>query len=175
MWAGAFAIHKGAHHLLDAWRSLGVGDRARLDIFGTWSLPERFRKDLPSSVRVHGAVPQAELFRRYTEADVLVFPTLCDGFGMVVTEAFAHGLPVITTDRAGAADLVRDGENGFVVRGADVAQLTASMRWCIDHRAELSSMRTNALQTAASRPWAAYRAGLAAAIAGAFPSAERQS
>jgi glycosyltransferase involved in cell wall biosynthesis len=175
LWAGGVAVHKGAHNLLEAWRNLDVGENARLDIFGTWRLPERCRRDLPPSVRLHGAVPQSELFQRYSEADVLVFPTLCDGFGMVVTEAFAHGLPVITTDRAGASDLVREGENGFVVRGGDVAQLTATMRWCIEHPAVLSDMRGNALRTAANRPWAAYRAELAAAIADAFPRAKSQS
>jgi len=168
LWAGSFAIHKGAHHLLKAWRMLHATKDAELDVFGTWKLPDRLRNGLPSSIHFHGAISQAELFRRYGEADVLVFPTLCDGFGMVVTEAFAHGLPVITTDRAGAADLVRHGENGLIVRGGDVEQLAATMAWCVDHRVELSNMRSKALQTAAQRPWATYRAELAAAIADAF-------
>ena len=45
-----------------------------------------------------GSVPQPELFGAFEEADVLVFPTLADGFGMVVTEAFSRGLPVIATN-----------------------------------------------------------------------------
>jgi Glycosyltransferase len=120
------------------------------------------------AIHFHGAIPQSELFHRYAEADALVFPTLCDGFGMVVTEAFAHGLPVITTDRAGAADIVRHGENGLIVPGGDVAALAATMDWCIDHRSELSNMRAKALETAGNRPWAAYRTELAAAISRAF-------
>jgi glycosyltransferase involved in cell wall biosynthesis len=174
IWAGGFAVHKGAHHLLEAWKGIDPAAKAELDIFGHWRLPERLRADLPRSIRFHGPVPQAELFRRFEDADILVFPTLSDGFGMVVTEAFAHGLPVITTDRAGAADLVRHGENGFVVGAGDVPQLIATMRWCIDHRAALWSMRSNALRTAADRPWAAYRADLTAAIADTFPQRERR-
>lgn len=175
IWAGGFAVHKGAHHLIEAWKAIGSAGDAELDIFGSWRLPERLRDGLPGSIRFHGPVPQSELFRRFADADILVFPTLCDGFGMVVTEAFAQGLPVITTDRAGAADLVRHGENGLVVGAGDVPQLIAAMRWCIEHRAALWNMRANALKTAVERPWAAYRADLVAAIADAFPQSERRS
>lgn len=168
LWAGSFAIHKGAHYLLDAWRKLGAGWPAELHIFGTWKLPDRLRLDLPRSIHFHGAVPQPELFQRYAQADMLVFPTLSDGFGMVVTEAFASGLPVLTTDRAGAADLVCHGENGLIVPGGDVARLAETMAWCVDHRSEVSAMRPKALQAAAARPWPAYRAELATAIAHAF-------
>ena len=141
---------------------------AELHVYGAWALPDRLRGDLPPSIHFHGAIPQSELFGRYAAADILVFPTLCDGFGMVVTEAFAHGLPVITTDRAGAADIVRHGENGLIVTGGDVAQLAVTMDWCVEHRAELSNMRLKALETAGNRPWLAYRDELAAAIASTF-------
>jgi glycosyltransferase involved in cell wall biosynthesis len=167
LWAGTFSIRKGAHHLLKAWR-MRRADDAELHVYGAWALPDRLRGDLPPSIRFHGAIPQSELFDRYATSDILVFPTLCDGFGMVVTEAFAHGLPVITTDRAGAADMVRPGENGLIVTGGDIGQLATAMDWCVDHRAKLSAMRSNAVETAANRPWAAYRAELAAAIADTF-------
>lgn len=168
LWAGTFSVRKGAHHLLDAWRLRRHQAEGELHIYGAWGLPERLRRDLPSSVRFHGAIPQSELFRRYAESDILVFPTLCDGFGMVVTEAFAHGLPVITTDRAGAADLVHPGKNGIIVPGGDVAKLASTLDWCVDHRAALLDMRPNALTTALGRPWATYRAELSESIADAF-------
>lgn len=167
LWAGTFSIRKGAHYLLDAWRAL-QDTGAELHIYGSWGLPDRFRSDLPPSIHFHGSIPQAELFRQYAEADILVFPTLCDGFGMVVTEAFARGLPVITTDRAGAADIVRSGENGLIVPGGDFAKLAASIEWCTAHRNDVLAMRPKALETARRRPWAAYRTELTAAIARAF-------
>lgn len=172
LWAGTFSIRKGAHHLLQAWRMRRNAGDAELHIYGAWNLPDRLRGDLPPSIRFHGAIPQSELFRRYAQADILVFPTLCDGFGMVVTEAFANGLPVITTDRAGAADIVRPGENGLIVPGGDVAQLAAALDWSVAHRAELSSMRSKALEAARIRPWSAYRAELGEAITLAFGLAQ---
>ena len=60
------------------------------------------------------------MFRR---AAMLVLPTLCDGFGYVVSEAMANGLPVITTYNAGAAERVDEGRNGFVVPPADALAL----------------------------------------------------
>jgi glycosyltransferase involved in cell wall biosynthesis len=164
LWAGTFSIRKGAHHLLEAWRTMR-GGAAELHIYGAWDLPDRLRAGLPTSIHFHGSIPQSELFRRYAEADILMFPTLCDGFGMVVTEAFARGLPVITTDRAGAADIVSHGENGLLVAGGDVAQLATTMEWCAAHRDEVTAMRPKALETARKRPWASYRAELASAIA----------
>ena len=58
--------------------------------------------------------PTRELQRYYAAADVFVFPTTYDAFGMVVLEAMAAGLPVFTTDSAGASELIDSGEDGFV-------------------------------------------------------------
>ncbi len=59
--------------------------------------------------------PTSEIERYYAAADALVFPTSYDAFGMVVLEAMASGLAVFTSDRAGAAELIDSGKNGFVV------------------------------------------------------------
>ncbi len=78
-------------------------------------------------VLVWPATPQIERF--YAAADAFVFPTQYDAFGMVITEAMACGLPVITTASAGASDLIQHGRTGFVVRDpADVGSLAGHMR-----------------------------------------------
>src|SRR5262249_49793482 len=119
LWAGSFSVRKGAHYMLEALRALGSTEGVKLDIYGAVALPAKLMRDLPSSVSIAPTIPRIELFERYKAADILVFPTLCDGFGMAVTEAFAHGLPVITTTRAGAADLVRHSENGLIIPAGD--------------------------------------------------------
>jgi len=61
-------------------------------------------------------------------ADAFIFPTLSDPWGLVVNEAMACALPVIVSDVAGcAADLVRDGWNGFVVSPGAVSKLASEM------------------------------------------------
>jgi glycosyltransferase involved in cell wall biosynthesis len=63
--------------------------------------------------RYMGHVPRDVIVRELGAADMFVFPTLSDGFGIVLLEAMAAGLPVITTGNC--ADIVEDGVNGFVV------------------------------------------------------------
>jgi UDP-glucose:(heptosyl)LPS alpha-1,3-glucosyltransferase len=64
----------------------------------------------------------------YGAADALVLPTPYDAFGMVITEAMACGLPVITTPFAGAAELLTDGVHGRLVQSpTDIAGLAAAM------------------------------------------------
>jgi len=63
----------------------------------------------------------------YGAADALLLPTLYDPFPNVCTEAFASGLPVITSDHCGAAELITDGENGYVADALDVDALAGAM------------------------------------------------
>jgi glycosyltransferase involved in cell wall biosynthesis len=60
-----------------------------------------------------GAVPRDAVREEFLNADIFVFPTLSDGFGIVLAEAAAAGLPIISTSHCG--DVVRDGTNGFIV------------------------------------------------------------
>jgi len=164
VWAGKFGILKGAHYLLEAWRRGGISRHARLDVFGLQSLPEALLRPAPEGITFRGIVPRAELLVHFAAADALVFPTLSDGFGMVATEAWAQGLPVITTRNAGASDLLRPGENGLLTAAGDAGALAETLQWCLDHRGELRRMRAGAQATAAAWQWADYRGALMAAL-----------
>ena len=73
--------------------------------------------------------PSSQIERYYGAADALVLPTPYDAFGMVITEAMACGLPVITTPLAGAAELIVDGVQGLLIDSpTDTAALAAAMR-----------------------------------------------
>ncbi len=164
IWAGTFSIRKGAHYLLEAWRAGRFGRRARLQVFGAVTLPERLLAPPLENVEFGGSVPRGRLLEHYQASDVLIFPTLCDGFGMVVTEAWSRGLPVITTDCAGAADLLRPGENGLLIPAASPPAIVTAITWCLEHRAELRGMRRAAAATAAGWQWLDYRRELARAL-----------
>jgi glycosyltransferase involved in cell wall biosynthesis len=117
---------------------------------------------------VLGSLPRSELYRLYRESSVLVFPSICDGFGMVVTEALAHGLPVITTDQVGAADLIVDGVNGWIVRAGDAEALRERMAHCLEQPEALRSMREAAERTGFKHSWKAYRKRLVRTICDYF-------
>jgi glycosyltransferase involved in cell wall biosynthesis len=171
LYAGPVSVRKGAHLLLDAWRAIRSRSGAELILAGEWSLPQRLARDLPSNVRVLGSIPRPALFDLYRSSSVLVFPSLADGFGMVVTEALAHGLPVITTSNTGASDLIEPGVNGWVLQAGDVDALTAQLTWCIDHYRELHEMREAAEATAARNQWTDYRRSMCETVLGFFEAA----
>jgi glycosyltransferase involved in cell wall biosynthesis len=85
--------------------------------------------------------PVQEIQRYYAAADIFLFPSPYDAFGMVVSEAMACGLPVITSRQAGASELIRSGHNGFVVENAGDADAFAT------HVKRLASNRELRAQT----------------------------
>jgi glycosyltransferase involved in cell wall biosynthesis len=161
IYAGSVAIHKGVPHLLEAWSRLAVS-HAELHVYGRMQLPlslvDGYRKRCGDTVVFHGSVPAAELSEAYLHGSALILPTLADGFGQVVADALAHGLPVITTTNAGAADRIVQGECGFVVPPADADALAERLEWCLSHPRDLWRMRGAALDQAHRWTWAHFRA-----------------
>ena len=70
--------------------------------------------NLPARVKWFGAVPRVEVDKYYKDADVFIFPTLSDGFGLTQLEAQAWKLPVIASRYCG--EVVCDGVNGVVLK-----------------------------------------------------------
>jgi len=89
---------------------------------------------------VVGEVRQHEVAEHYRQADAFVFPSLCDGFGIVMLEAMACGLPVVATPNCGGPDLIEEGRSGFVVPIRDVQALADRITWLIAHRRDLPEM-----------------------------------
>ena len=164
LWAGSLSPRKGGHYLLEAWRRGNFGRHARLRIYGSIQLPRSVTHPLPDGVEFCGSIPREELMGQYQRSDALIFPTLCDGFGMVATEAWSRGLPVITTDCAGAADLLKPLANGLLIRAGQAEAIGESLAWCLAHRAELRAMRVAARDTAAAWQWTDYRRALAGVL-----------
>jgi glycosyltransferase involved in cell wall biosynthesis len=121
--------------------------------------------------RVRVMPPTDRIERYYAAADTFVFPTPYDAFGMVITEAMACGLPVITASTAGAAELIEPGRTGFVVeRPTDVpafARHMAALATDADQRrrigdAAAAAMRQESWDSVAERTMALYERVLAA-------------
>ena len=165
LWAGTFSVRKGAHYLIQALRDMGNEARhVEVSVYGAVTLPEEILKQAPPSIVFRGSVPRSELFDAMQSSELLVFPTLCDGFGLVVNEAFAQGLPVLTTRRAGAADLIREGINGWIVEAGETKSLLEGLRRVLSLRNDLPSMRDAARETAASWQWSDYRKAIVKAV-----------
>ena len=164
LFVGNIAVHKGAHHLLEAWQRLGPKGAARLEFYGHMMPPASCLPPPSPDVIFHGPASPATVRAAMQRASVLVLPSLCDGFGMVVMEAMAQGLPVIASENVGAMQFIRKGENGFVVPPADPTRLAERLAWCLDHPAELHAMNEAALATARGWTWADFRADFVAKL-----------
>jgi glycosyltransferase involved in cell wall biosynthesis len=122
---GRLELQKDMPTLIRAWSYVvkEVPD-ARLRIVGTGALESSLRAltaelSLTSSVDFLGALPRAQIAAEFTKAHVFVLTSLYEGTCMVLHEAALAGLPIVSTEHAGAKDFVRDGENGYAVHIRD--------------------------------------------------------
>lgn len=154
LFVGRIEQRKGISYLLRAYRRF-KGPDTELVLVGSYKdtgplIP--FRDDYQHIPHV----PQADLPEIYRSADVFVFPSLLEGMGLVVLEAMASGLPVITTPN-GPGDLVRDGLDGFVVPIRDVDAIVEKLEYLHAHPHARLSMGKNARQRAQTFTWERYR------------------
>lgn len=130
---GGLSLRKGAPYLFQAFELIlkEVPD-------AVLRIKRHVRNDVEEIVRRYSHLPiewsgnlsLADHVRRYQSSDLLLFPSIEDGFALVVAEALACGVPVITTTNTGASDLIQPGENGEVVAIRDPRALAdAALKW----------------------------------------------
>jgi glycosyltransferase involved in cell wall biosynthesis len=163
IYAGGCSIRKGIPVLLEAWEKAQLRE-AELTLVGSWQLAVDRLKQLPRGVRFVGPVGPERLREFYRESDVFVFPSFFEGFGLVILEAMACGLPVIASDRSAGPDVLDD-SCGRVVAAGDVEQLVESLRWFGTNRDRLPGMKKAARIKAESFTWENYREAVSGAVA----------
>ena len=127
LFVGSGFERKGVATLLDALARL---PDAQLWVVGrdkAQTAMERRAARLGVAGRVRFFGPQPDVRPFYGAADIVALPTLYDPFPNAALEALACGLPLVTTTSCGAAELVRDGENGAVCAPNDAAVLAACL------------------------------------------------
>ena len=128
-------------------------------------------------MRFPGPLIGRELDRAYAAADLLVFPSHAETYGMVVTEALARGLPVLATEVGGVTEALGHGEDGtrpgLLVPPGDPAALGAALRAWLEDAELRDRLRLAARERRAKlRPWAATASAVADVLAGVAVSAE---
>jgi glycosyltransferase involved in cell wall biosynthesis len=100
------------------------------------------QENLGASVTLHGAVdrPQSAM----AQSGLLVLPSLAEGFGLVLIEAMAAGVPVVATDVAGIRDVVRAGQTGLLVPAGNAAALAHAIERIIMDQALRHQLTSNA-------------------------------
>ena len=124
-----------------------VGDGpARADL-------ERYFADLP--VKFMGYMRGERLSQAYASADIFVFPSRLETFGLVVIEAMAAGLPVVAARVGGVGDMVSEGVNGYRFKSGDRAMLLEGVRRIASNREKMRWMGQQARAYAEAQSWEA--------------------
>jgi glycosyltransferase involved in cell wall biosynthesis len=130
IFVGQLIERKGVFTLLNSVKS--ISDQKTdfdLHIIGTGDLSEEIRlfiqqNQLQHIITVHGSMKPQKVAKHIQNADLLISPSVFDGWGMVVNEALLSGTPVLVSDSCGAKELVRQGQNGWIFQAQNQASLT---------------------------------------------------
>lgn len=162
LFVGQCSLRKGTPLLLAAWQAAGLKG-ARLQLVGPWRLADAKKRELPPRCQWTGPVSSYQLRSIYHEADVFVFPTNFEGRALVVGEALASGLPVLTTEASGADGMV-DESCGRIVPPNDLDALVESLRWFDNNRECLPGLSRAARVNAERCTWDQYRGRVTEAV-----------
>ena len=167
LFVGTLSIRKGLPYLFDAVSTLRWPD-AELALRGgttreSKQLLNRYRGTIPISLVP--PLPRSALKQLYSNASVLVLPSIEDAFGLVIGQALACGTPVITTTHTGGPDVIEEGVTGFIVPPGDVGALRNALTKAYEDRARLAAMGREARRRVEqAQGWGDYADGVVAAF-----------
>ena len=163
LYVGSLSQRKGLSYALDAVQSLGK--QINLTIIGRLTSPGC--RPLMAALernRWIESLPHKQVLEQMRLHDVLVLPSLFEGFALVIGEALSQGLPVIATYNSGATEIVRDGIDGFIVPIRNSQVIAERLQQLASNRDQLAAMRQACLQRAAELSWTVYEQGLRAVV-----------
>ena len=148
MWGSA----KGIKYLLQAFDRIR-GRGVELTLAGP--LPADMRPLAPyqGSIRLTGRLDQADIVREMHAAHVLVLPSVFEGFGLVIVEAMATGMPVIASTNSAGPDIIREGLDGYVLEPDDVEGLAERLELLRLDRVGAVEMGAQAAERAKEFSW----------------------
>lgn len=141
---GLLGLRKGIPYLLDAWEKLNLPvENTELLLVGNVQQDlNQVLKNLkiPKNVIFYGSTNKKTLAQLYKNSSLFVLPSIEDGFGMVIGEAMATGLPVICTTNTAGQDLIEDKKHGFIIPPQNSNILAEKILWCYKHKDESVQM-----------------------------------
>ena len=163
LYVGSLGQRKGLSYLLEALDALG--NQVRLTLIGR---PTSLHcAPLNAALERHtwiSTLPNAEILEQMRRHDVLVLPSLFEGFALVISEALSQGLPVIATPNSGATECIRDGVEGFLVPIRSSQAIAVRLDQLAANRDQLAVMRQACFERARQLTWAGYEDGLCAVV-----------
>ncbi len=154
---GALSQRKGARYLLAALATLPKGT-ARLVIYTRAAVDRDLIRGFESvDVEICGGLSDAALAADLKRCDLIALPSIAEGFGLVILEAMACGVPVLCTTSTGGADFIQHRRNGLLIAPGSAEAIHHELDWALAHRDELFQMGRAARIEAEKHTWAEYR------------------
>lgn len=160
LFVGSIYARKGLHLLVDAIQLLSSEDKKDLEVTIVGSLDDTSYVDsvrnkishyqLESIVKLTGRANDNELNHYYTTAYAFVFPSLLEGYGLVLIEAMKHGLPVIVFDNSAMPYTVKHGYNGLLAHNLDVQDFSLQIHRLLSDKELHLKCVEGAIQTSAT-------------------------
>ncbi len=163
LFVGGLSQRKGIADLFQAVDSIGTS--VKLTVVG--KKPNKSCETLDKALAQHqwiASLPHKEILKLMQSSDVLVFPSLFEGFGLVITEAMSQGTPVITTDRTAGPDLIEHEKNGWIIEAGSSQAIQEAIEKLLENPELIESVGKAAMEKAKSRPWSVYSEELVAAM-----------
>lgn len=163
LFIGGLSQRKGISYLFDAVKELQ--DKVDLTIVGHKAVPDC--RALNLALEQHNWIPSLshdQVLACMREHDVFVFPSLFEGFGLVITEAMSQGIPVITTDRTAGPDLIENEKDGWIVPAGSSGAIKQVLNKILEKPELLQQYGEAAQLKAKNRPWSVYSQEMANAI-----------
>ncbi len=129
IFGGGLSLRKGTHYLLRAFSELNLPNSELLLVGHVNPEIVKFLHKHEGHFKQMAYRPLSELHDLYSQGSVFCLPSLEEGMAMVQAQAMACGLPLICTPNTGGDDLIRDGQEGFVVPIRDTEKLKEKLLW----------------------------------------------
>ena len=163
LFVGGLSQRKGISYFFEALK--GLEDKIETTVVGKGNLDVcPTLKEALSKVNYIPSLSHGEILQLMANNDLFVFPSLFEGFGLVITEAMSQGTPVITTDRTCGPDIMHDGVDGWIVKAGDSQPIRKLLMDFIADPSILLTAGKEAMHTASQRPWSVYEKELAKSV-----------
>jgi glycosyltransferase involved in cell wall biosynthesis len=156
--AGSVSLRKGSIYTLKAFHELNFPDAELLMVgkidLEMFPLINKFK--LNKKIKFINHVPQNKLVDYYNKSDVFIISSIEDGFAMVILQALACGIPVICSNNSGGSELIKNGENGFVLQIRDVNGIKEKMLMFYENQKILNTFKKKIQSDRINISWDIY-------------------
>lgn len=163
LFVGRVEPGKGIYYLLEAIRALS-DFKIEMTVVGSIYCNMEELRGLNENVIFAGSKMKTEMPAIYQNADVLIAPSLWEGFGFTILEAMSSGVPVIGSRDSAAETILTNFKDGFVIDPCSVKEIVDKIIWFNNNRQGLSVMGRNARLTAEKYSWKSYEKNITVAI-----------